>query len=713
MPLKKIVFKPGVNRENTRYTTEGGWYECDKVRFRQGTPEKIGGWARISENTFLGICRALWNWITLGGLNVISVGTNLKYYLESGQAYYDITPYRYFSTDTATLTNPFDTTLGSAIVNVNDVGSNVYPGDVVVISGVVTDIDGIPLEEFNARHIVTSRVSADEYTITLTTPATAGATGVGGTVSVSYFYYVQALSNPYTTSTGSPVVLVTDTAHGAVDGDFVHITPSVTLNGVTIDAGEYQITLVDEDTYYITGVGNASSSGSGGGTVYFTYEINVGPEIQIPRVGWGSGSWGSGSWGYSAADNLELRLWSQSNFGEDLVFNPRYGGLYYWDATQGVTTRGIDITTMYGASEVPTLCQYTIISDVSRFVFAMGTNDIGSATLDPMLIRWSDQESVTQWTPAITNQAGSLRLSHGSEISSAMQVRQEIIVWTDSSLYSLQYVGAPVVWGSTLLGDNLSIIGPNATALASGVVYWMGRDKFYKYDGRVNTLRCDLRQYIFQDINLGQNYQVFASTNEGFNEVWWFYCSANSTVVDKYVVYNYLEDIWYYGTMGRTAWLDSGLRNYPVAATYEQNLVYHEDGVDDNTTGTAVAMESYITSSQFDIDDGHNFGFIWRMIPDLTFRGSASGNDYPTPQITMTLIPLQNSGSGPNDPKSVGGSSNATVTRIAQVPVEEFTGQVYIRVRGRQMEMKIECDRLGTQWQLGAPRIDIKPDGRR
>lgn len=714
MPLKKIVFKPGVNRENTRYTTEGGWYDCDKVRFRQGTPEKIGGWFPVSVNTILGVCRSLWNFVTLNGLNLLGVGTNLKFYLESGQAYYDITPYRYLSTGTDTLTNPFTTTLGSAVVTVADTSSDVQTGDIVVISGVddTLTFDGIPGTELNGRHVVT-RVNANSYTITVTTTATAGAAGIGGSgIVVDYFYYVQALSNPYTTSTGSNVVLVTDALHGAVDGDFVHITPSVTLNDVTISAGEYQITLLDENSYYITGSGNASSSGSGGGTVYFTYEINVGPEFQIPLVGWGSGPWSGGAWGTGAGDTIQLRLWSQNNFGEDLVFNPRGGGLYYWDATNTVNTRGIAVETMYGASDVPTTVDYILVSDVSRFVFCFGCNDYGSTTLDPMLIRWSDQESVTQWTPAITNQAGSLRLSHGSEIISAIQVRQEVVVFTDSSIYSLQYVGAPVVWGSTLLGDNISIIGPNAMALASGVLYWMGKDKFYKYDGRVNTLRCDLRQYIFNDINLSQNYQVFAGTNEGFNEVWWFYCESNSTTVGKYVVYNYLEDIWYYGTMERSAWLDIGLRDYPVAASYDNTLVYQEYGVDANTTGTTTAMDSYITSSQFDIDDGHNFGFIWRMIPDLTFRGS--DNSAPlAPQVTMTLIPYQNSGSGPNTPQSVGGSSSATVTRIAQVPVEEFTGQVYIRVRGRQMEMKIECSRLGTQWQLGAPRIDIKPDGRR
>lgn len=709
MPLKKIVFKPGVNRENTRYTTEGGYYDCDKIRFRQGTPEKIGGWVPVTVETFLGVCRALWNWITLGGLNLLAVGTNLKYYLESGGAYYDITPLRY-STASATLTNPFDTTIGSNVITVNDTGSNVQDGDVVNISNVSITVDGIPAYEFNAQHIVT-RIDADSYTIEVTSNATAGGTGLGGTVEVDYFYYTVELTNPFTTSTGTNVVTVTDAAHGAVNGDFVTFSPSVTLNGVTID-GEYQITYVSSSTYTIEGTGNASSSGSGGGTVYAQYQINVGPEIQVPLVGWGAGAWSSGSWGFSAAGATQLRVWSQANFGEDLVFGPRYGALYYWDATNGVTTRAVDVATLYGASDVPVLQNTVIISDASRFVLTLGCNDIGSSSMDPMLIRWSDQESVTDWTPTATNQAGSLRLSHGSEILTGLQVRQEILVWTDSSLYSLQYLGPPYVWGSNLLGDNLSIIGPNVASIASGIVFWMGKDKFYSYDGRVNTLRCDLREYIFRDINQAQAYQICSGTNEGFNEVWWQYPSANSTVNDKYVIYNYLEDIWYYGTIGRTAWLDAGLREYPIAATYDNTLVYHENGTDDNTTGTAVAIESYIQTSQFDIDDGHNFGFIWRMIPDITFKGSDSTAPL-APQVTMTLTPYQNSGSGANNPASVGGNSNATVTRIAQVPVEEFTGQVYIRVRGRQLAFKVESSRLGTQWQLGAPRIDIKPDGRR
>jgi hypothetical protein len=402
-------------------------------------------------------------------------------------------------------------------------------------------------------------------------------------------------------------------------------------------------------------------------------------------------------------------MWSQMNFGEDLVFAARNNGLYYWDATLGLSARGVNATTLVGSSDCPTVVLYTSISDVSRFVFAFGCNDYGSLTLDPMLIRWSDQESITNWTPAATNQAGSLRLSHGSEIYSAWQVRQEFVVFTDSSVYSLQYLGPPAVWGAQLLGDNISIIGPNAVALASGVLYWMGRDKFYRYDGSVNTLSCDLRQYIFSDINLSQNFQVFAGTNEGFNEIWWFYCSNDETEINRYVVYNYLENIWFYGNLGRSAWLDTDLRSYPVAATYANNLVYQENGVDDGTTLPAVSFNSYIQSSEFDIDDGHNFGFIWRILPDITFRQSTANS----PQVTMTLLPLQNSGSGYNSPASVGGDDDAVVVRSATVPVEQFTGQVYVRVRGRQLVFKIEGNQLGLQWQLGAPRIDIRPDGRR
>jgi hypothetical protein len=382
--------------------------------------------------------------------------------------------------------------------------------------------------------------------------------------------------------------------------------------------------------------------------------------------------------------------------------------------THYILPNAILVSSLSGASDVPLIQNFLFVSDVSRFVFAFGTNDPLSATptaQDPMLIRWSDQESVADWTPTATNQAGSVRLSHGSEIITCIQTRQEIVVWTDSTLYSLQYLGPPYVWGVQLLGDNISILGQNSIAQASGVVYWMGTDKFYSYDGRINTLNCDLRKYVYQDINLGQNQQCFASTNEGFNEVWFFYCSANSTAIDKYVVYNYLENTWYYGTMGRTAWLDSGLRDYPIAANpltaTTGNIVNQEYGNDNNETGTPVAIEAYISSSEFDIGDGNNFGFVWRMLPDLTFSGSDAS---PTPQLTMTLYPMQNSGSG------TGTAVAANVDKLTgaqYVITEGFTGQVYTRVRGRQMILKIGSNQLGTTWQLGATRIDIRQDGRR
>jgi len=635
MPLKSIIFRPGVNREQTRYAAEvigssapatqvvGGWYDSEKVRFRSGMPEKIGGWQRISAENFLGVCRSLWNWVTLGRLNLVGVGTNLKFYIEKGGEYNDITPIR----DTVALTDPFIATNGSSIISVTDVAHGCVTGDFVTFSG---------------------------------------ATGLGGNITA-----------------------------GVLNREF-QIT-LVSANVYTIDAG-------------IAANATDAAGSPGGGSVSAEYQINVGPEFQIPTTGWGAGTWGSGTWGTGGTSQASLRIWSQINFGEDLIFARNDGQIFYWDATNGVGTRGVLLSSLGGASDVPTVQKFIFVSDVSRFVFAFGCNELGDTVQNPMLIRWSDQESPADWTPSPTGQAGSIQLSDGSEIVTCLQTRQEIVVWTDSALYSVQYVGVPAVWSTQILASNISIYGQNAKAVASGVIYWMGVDKFYKYDGRTQTLRCDLREYIFSDINQSQNQQVFAGTNEGFNEVWWYYCSAGSNVVDKYVVYNYAEDIWYYGTMGRTAWLDSGLRDYPLAATYSHNLVNHEEGVDDNETDTPLPIAASIGSSEFDIDDGHNFGFIWRVLPDITFRGSTGDL---TPQCNMTLIPLRNSGSGFTTPASTNGTSSAEIQRIATAPIEEFTGQVYIRVRGRQLIFKVDSNRLGTTWQLGAPRIDIKSDGRR
>ena len=622
--LTKLQLRPGIQKENTRYYSESGWYECDKIRFRAGTPESIGGWQPIaSATTFLGVCRSLFDWNTLGGANLMAVGTNLKYYLETGGAYYDITPLR------------------------------------------------------------------------LTTAA--------GDVT-------------FAATNGSAVITVTDTANGVVIGDFVTFSGAVSLGGNITAAvlnREYQVVsvpTVNTYTFVATATANASDVGNGGASVVGAYQINVGPEIQIPLVGWSAGAWGSGTWGVGGTSPVAIRIWSQSNFGEDLIFGPRSGAMYYWDVSSGVTSRAVALSSLGGASDVPIIQNEILVSDVSRFVFAFGTNEIGSATLDPMLIRWSDQEDAVNWTPSATNQAGSLRLSKGSQIFTAMQSRQAILVFTDGAVYSLQYLGAPAVWGSELVADGVTVMAPNVVAIASNVTFWMGIDKFYVFDGNATTLNCDVRRYVFDDINLLQRDQFFAGTNEQFNEVWWFYCSSGSIVVDRYVVYNYLEKIWYYGNMGRTAWIDVGNTSFPSAATYDNTVVQHENGVNDNTTGTDLPINSYIESSEWDIGDGDSFTFIRRALPDVTFRGSDVDS---TPQLTMTIKPMRNSGSGFNDPQSLGGSPSAPVVRIAQAPIEEFTGQVFVRVRGRQFVLRYEANQLGMAWQTGALRVDIAKDGRR
>jgi hypothetical protein len=696
MPLQKILFKPGVNKENTRYTTEGGWYEADKVRFRQGNPEVIGGWQPLSASYYLGVCRSLWNWVTLGGNNLIGVGTNLKFYINQGGAYYDITPIR-----------------------------------LVTAAGDVTFVGN-----------------------------------------------------------GTTTVTVTDTSHGCVTGDFVTFSGATGAYAATLNA-QFQVTVLTANTYTISTSPTVVAAGAtGGASVVGTYQINVGPAIPVPLVGWGAGTWGQTgtTWGNSGTSTSALRLWNQINYGQDLVYGPRTGSIYYWTANNGVSTRGVLLNSLGGTVsftsatptvvtstvlftegaalqfaattalptgisaattyyvfevngltfklldsagnavnttstgtgvyvslivDVPTVQNNMTVSDTSRFVIAFGCNDYGSATLDPMLIRWSAQDDIYNWTPDPTNQAGFIRISHGSEIVTAIQTRQEVVMFTDSAIYSLQYLGPPYVWAPQLLGDNISIMGPNAAVIASGIVYWMGVDKFYSYDGRVNTLNCDLRRFVFGDLNQEQALQVFAGTNEGFNEVWWFYCSVNSTAIDKYVIYNYLEKIWYYGTMSRTAWLDSGLQSVPIAANYTTatltgNLINHETGLNDNTTGTAVAIDAYISSSEFDIGDGHNFGFVWRVLPDLTFENAENTPAGAVPSVSMTLQGLANSGSGVTSTATqpVAKSSTYVIT-------EQFTGQIFTRMRGRQMIFKISSNQVNTCWQLGAPRIDIRPDGRR
>jgi len=643
MPLQKLQFRPGINRESTTLANEGGWFESDKVRFRSGSAEKIGGWVADTGTTtsaltppagsFWGVCRSLWNWITLSSYNLLGVGTNLKFYIQSGSggSFYDVTPLR------------------------------------------------------------------------LTTAA--------GDVT-------------FAATNGSTTLIVTDAAHGSQAGDFVTYSGAVSLGGVitaTVLNKEYQVVAVTSNNVYtITSAvaANASDVGNGGSATVGAYQITTGSDVYTVSVGWGSGGWGGINTGYTSTGwgsaapagvglGVQLRLWSQSNFGEDLIFNPRGGGLYYWEVNANPTI--FDRGTLLTTGDTPDICNFVMVSDASRFVICFGVNDYGSAVQNPMLVRWSDQEDYTQWTPAVTNQAGSYTLSHGSQIITAMQARQEILVWTDSAIYSMQYLGAPYVWGFQILGDNLSIVGPNAAATANNITYWMGVDKFYMYSGRVETLPCTLRSYVYNDINLSQSFQFFAGTNEGFNEIWWYYCSANSSTIDKYVVYNYLERIWYYGTLARTAWLDSPLRVEPMATTYANQLLYHEIGVDDGTTNPPSPITCFVQSADFDIGDGHNFGFVWRLIPDVTFDGSTVN----APTLDFTVRPRQFPGSNygnSNNPEVI---SSISYAGQRTYNVQQFTEQVYVRIRGRQMAFKVGSDTLGTAWQLGVPRIEVRPDGRR
>ena len=652
MPLQKLQFRPGVNREGTTLANEGGWFECDKVRFRSGYPEKIGGWVKDTgtaeatlqppSGSYWGVCRSMWNWNSLSGNNYLALGTNLKYYIQNGPGgqFFDITPIRETST---VASNAFTTVNGSRTVTVNDAGYGGQTGDFVTISNVSGAVNGIPAAALNKEFQITY-VNSSSYTITVSAPATSSGTT------------------------------------GAAD---------------------------------------------------FAYQITTGLDIYTVATGWGAGGWGgfnaggtNTGWGEAAAGGgvgQQLRLWSQSNYGEDLIFAPRGGAMYYWavNANPNIFDRGVIMeagTTVNGSlmdSTTPSITNLVVVSDSSRFVIAMGTNDpsgtLFSATQDPLLIRWSQQEQFYTWTPSATNQAGDYRLSRGSEIVAAQQTRQEILVFTDAAVYSMQYLGPPYVWGFQIMGDNISIAGPNVVSVANNVTYWMGADKFYMYSGRVETLPCSLRQYVFDDINFVQSYQFFSGTNEGYNEVWWFYCSANSTAIDKYVVFNYLERTWYYGTIERTAWLDSPLREQPMAAGYNGQLLYHETGNDDGTTTPPSPIDAYVQSSDFDIGDGHNFGLVTRIIPDVTFDGS----DVAQPTVTFTVRPRQNPGAnyGSSDSPDVVSVNNYANQRTYNV--QQFTQYVYVRVRGRQMAFRIGSNDLGVAWQLGAPRLDVRPDGRR
>jgi hypothetical protein len=724
MPLQKLQLRPGVNRESTTYSNEGGFFESDKIRFRSGYPEKIGGWTNLATstggvvNTYNGVSRNMTNWVTLNYSNLNAVGTNQKFYIENGGLYHDVTP---------------QTTIQTG------------------------------------------------------------------------------LSNPFASSAGSKLITVTDTAHGASVGTWVTLTSTATVGGVTVSGYFEIVSVLNGNTYTIVYAGSPTSittDAAGGGTVTAHYDIAAGSATYTTSNGWGAGPWnGAYGWGDASATansiGTQLRLWSADTFGQDLVFAARGGAIYYWAVDTSAYPRAVTLTSLATAANattgpyVPTTTLSLISSDVQRFVIAFGSNPYTpgdpATTFDPMLVRWSDQEDAYTWVPAATNQSGEYKLAGGSTIITARTAKQEILIWTDAALFTMQYLGPPYVWGFNLLMDNISLISPNAISSANNQTFWMGVDKFYSYTGRVDTIPCTLRQYVFNDINQAQAYQIVSGTNEGFNEVWWFYPSANSPVNNRYVIYNHLEKSWYYGSINRTAWLDSPIRSFPMGAQSVQNsflavaitsttatsltllngysypdsgtlvidseyisytahdsadgntltgcvrgavnpvtgtattaathvqysavtyltpnqVMYHENGTDDLSGVTPTAIYSYVQSSDFDIGDGHNFGFVWRMLPDVTFDGS----NVPAPKVKLSVRPRQNSGSNygvANTPEVI--SANNYSPLIHNYVIQLFTGQVYTRIRGRMMAFKIESTDLGVAWQLGATRIDVRPDGRR
>ena len=637
MALIKLQFRPGVNRDQTNYSGEGGWFSCDKIRFRSGYPEKIGGWIKATPTSIVGVCRQMWNWVTTFTDNLLALGTNVKVYIEAGGYFNDITPLRAVD---PTLSSPdtnncVQTDNGSTTVIINlTAAHNAVSGQYVTISGVTGTVGGVPNSEINANHEITV-IDADSFSITVTTAATSTVASGGGT-------------------------------------------------GISID-----------------------------------FEIEPGYPILTAGYGWGTGTWSRGAWGLGSTEPIYFpqRDWWFDNFDNDLVMNIRNGAPYYWErgsnqdpssalATRAITFQAYATSQGYSSSAVPVQVMQLLISQQDKHIIAFGAVPYGStstADFDPLLIRWADQDNPGQWTPTPTNSAGFLRVSRGSGIVRALPTRQEILVFTDTNLYSLQFLGTTDVFGLQEYQDNQSIISPRAVATAASITYWMGQDKFYAYTGRVETLACSLRNYVFQDLNYAQRDQIVSGTNEEWNEIWWFYPSAASSYNDRYVVFNHLDKIWYYGTIERTAWLDTPLRANPQAVEtstdYTTGYLYnHEDGINDG----AVGMSAYLESNDFDIGDGEKFMLSKRVIPDIGFAGSTAAD----PEVTLTI----RSRNFPGNPLS---SEAADSKLVIETAVDTYTSQVFIRSRARQMALKISSETLGVQWQVGAPRLDAREDGKR
>jgi hypothetical protein len=705
-------------------------------------PEKIGGWTKVGSNSFLGSCRALHSWRSINFNNYLGVGTNIKYYIEEGEGYSDITPIRNM---TPTVRDVSINIYGVAATGgVGEVTATGTEGNVSVsVTGVAaqTQINAVDAQSEGGEIVyvsndaeatgtvgsVTIVLSADNVPVTgLEGIASVGAVNVI-TTSIAFDSELD-----FVATDGSSTITVTDLDHGAVEGDFVTYTGVEGLGGnITADIlnQEYRVdSVIDEDTYTIIArqvalvqsitidgqytptpvVANASDTGTGGGSTIAAYQINVGVDTTVTGNGWGAGTWGRGAWGSAADINASqdtLRIWTHDNFGEDLIFNVSNGAIYYWDAsvTNPKTVRGVRLDSLPGASDVPTVATQVLVSDRDRHVIAFGANPIGSSQQDALLIRFSSQENAAGWTPSPTNTAGDLLVGAGSRIVRALETRQQILVFTDASLHGMQFLGPPFTFGLNLLSENITIAGINAVAAAQDTVFWMGRNEFFFFDGTVRSLPCTVKDYVFSDFNEGQIDKVYCSTNTSFSEVWWFYPSADSASIDRYVCFNYVSGLWTYGTLVRTAWADIGVLPNPIAAGADGYLYYHEDGFDDGSTSPASAITAYIESSQVDIGEGDNYTFVSRLLPDITFRNSTA--ESPTAVFTLKARNYPGGNYLQSDASSI--------VKSASVPVEQFTVQSNVRLRGRSIALRVESNTVGVGWRLGAPRIDIRPDGRR
>ncbi len=712
MPLTKLQFRPGINQEVTSYSNEGGWRDCDKIRFRFGYPEKLGGWEKSSSSTYLGSARALHNWIALDGSNYLGIGTHLKYYIEEGGAFNDITPIRE-TTSAGDVT--FAATNGSTTITVTDASHGAVENDFVTFSGAASLGGNITAAILNIEYQIVSIINANSYTITASVAANSSDSGNGGSSTVGA-YQINVGLDSTVGGTGWGAGLYGGVAAGALEttinegGTFSDSDTTLTVTSGTGIATN-DLILIDNEILKVTNVstndltvtraqsGTEASTHANGATVTL---IDGNASSDNDYFGWGDAASGG------LTTTTQIRLWSHDNFGEDLIINARDGGIYYWDRTNNLSTRAVEVSTRSGTrTSIPTIAKQILVSDQDRHVIAFGCDDInssssanqGNGTQDPLLIRFSDQENPLVWFPTTTNTAGDIRLGAGSTFVQAIETKREILVWTDTALNSMRFIGPPFTFGLQQLASNITIMSPNAAVATEDVVYWMGIDNFYVYAGQTQQLPCTVKDKVFLDFNLEQAEKVVSGVNSEFSEVFWFYPSENSTDNDKYVIWNYTEKVWYFGNLSRTAWLDRGVRKFPIAAG-SSYLFNHEIGFDDDGS----AMNSFIESGSIDIEDGDHFVYIRRIIPDLTFNGSTNLS---SPQATFTVKARNFPGA------DFTSTASGDATRTSVSPVETFTNQLHIRTRGRSFALRIESAAVGAKWKLGSPRLDLRPDGRR